>query len=301
VTPLLLEATYRPALPVDLPLTLWPLRRGLGDPTCRAERDGAWWRATWTPDGPATLRIVPGAELRLQAWGPGAAQALEDAPALLGLHDRVEGFEPDGLVGRLHRTLPGLRLTRTRSVLDPLVPTVLEQRVSTVDAHAAWRRMVRAWGAAAPGPGGLLLPPLPARLAGTPTPAYHLIGVEASRANTIRRVAARASALERAAATGPRETGRVLATIPGVGPWTVAHVAAQAFGDPDAVPVGDYKLPHLVTWAFRREPRGDDDRMLELLAPYAGHRGRVLRLLAAGHSWPPRRAPRMARHDIRGW
>jgi 3-methyladenine DNA glycosylase/8-oxoguanine DNA glycosylase len=128
------------------------------------------------------------------------------------------------------------------------------------------------------------------------------VGVEASRANTVRRAAARAGAVERAAAAaGPREARRVLAAIPGVGPWTLAHVAAQAFGDADAVPVGDYGLPHHVTWALRREPRGDDARMLELLAPYAGHRGRVVRLLLAGHPGPPRRAPRMARHDIRGW
>jgi 3-methyladenine DNA glycosylase/8-oxoguanine DNA glycosylase len=296
-----LEATYHPALPVDLRLTLWPLRQGPGDPTCRAGRDGAWWRATWTPDGPATLRIVPGAELRLQAWGPGAAVALEDAPALLGRDDRVDGFEPDGLVRILHRRLSGLRFTRTRPVLETLVPTVLGQRVAVADARAAWRQMARAWGTDAPGPGGLLLPPSPAVLAGTPTPAYHLVGVEASRANTIRRAAARAARVERAADAGPYEASRVLASIPGIGPWTLAHVAAQAFGDPDAVPLGDYGLPHHVTWALRREPCGDDDRMLELLAPYAGHRGRVVRLLLAGHPKPPRRAPRMARNDIRGW
>jgi hypothetical protein len=34
--------------------------------------------------------------------------------------------------------------------------------------------------------------------------------------------------------------------------------------------------------------------MLELLEPYRGHRGRVLRLLMAGGVGPPRRGPRLA-------
>src|SRR4029453_406544 len=46
-------------------------------------------------------------------------------------------------------------------------------------------------------------------------------------------------------------------------------------GDPDAVPVGDFHLPHLVAGALAGEPRGTDERMLEPLAPFAGHRRRV--------------------------
>jgi 3-methyladenine DNA glycosylase/8-oxoguanine DNA glycosylase len=68
----------------------------------------------------------------------------------------------------------------------------------------------------------------------------------------------------------------------------VAEVAGSAFGDPDAVPIGDYHLPHVVSYALTGEPRGDDDRMLELLEPYRGQRGRVLRLLV----WSGHRAPR---------
>jgi hypothetical protein len=47
------------------------------------------------------------------------------------------------------------------------------------------------------------------------------------------------------------------------------------------VPLGDLHLPHEVGWALAAEPRADDVRMLELLAPYRGHRFRVLRLLLA--------------------
>jgi 3-methyladenine DNA glycosylase/8-oxoguanine DNA glycosylase len=86
---------------------------------------------------------------------------------------------------------------------------------------------------------------------------------------------------------------RRLRAFPGLGPWTAAGVAAVALGDPDAVPVGDFHIPHMVSWALAREPRGDDQRMLELLEPYRGHRGRVVRLLMLAGVTAPRYGPRM--------
>ena len=62
--------------------------------------------------------------------------------------------------------------------------------------------------------------------------------------------------------------------------------------------IGDYHLPHQVSWALTGEPRGDDARMLELLEPYRGHRGRVIRLLEAGGVTAPRFGPRMSRQSI---
>ena len=69
-------------------------------------------------------------------------------------------------------------------------------------------------------------------------------------------------------------------------------------GDSDAVSVGDYHLPNLVSWALAGEPRGNDDRMLELLEPYRGHRGRVVRLLEKGIGHAPRYGPRLALREI---
>jgi 3-methyladenine DNA glycosylase/8-oxoguanine DNA glycosylase len=65
-----------------------------------------------------------------------------------------------------------------------------------------------------------------------------------------------------------------------------------SFGDPDAISVGDYHLPNVVAWALAREPRADDARMLELLEPYRGQRGRVQRLLEVSGIWPPKYGPR---------
>ena len=61
-----------------------------------------------------------------------------------------------------------------------------------------------------------------------------------------------------------------LTAVPGIGPWTAAEVGVRALGDEDAVSVGDFHLPNLVAYALAREPRGTDDRMLELLEPYRG-------------------------------
>ncbi len=105
------ERTVRPVLPVDLRLTLFPVRRGRLDPTMRFVPGGVW-RATRTPAGPVTthLRVAPAdGTATMRAWGPGAEWALDAFPALLGADDDEAGFEPGaGVVGDLHHRLPGL-------------------------------------------------------------------------------------------------------------------------------------------------------------------------------------------------
>ncbi len=295
-----LETTVRPALPVQLGLTLGPLRRGHADPCMLVDADGAWWQALRTPDGPATARYAAeDGVVRVAAWGPGARWCLAAAPELLGAHDSLDGFAPDGLVARLHHDLPGLRISRSRRVFDALVPSILEQKVPGVQARAAYRAIVRRWGTPAPGPLPLVVPPDPEVLATTPYWELHRYGVEMRRANAVRFAASRARQVERVVELPPAEGARLLQALPGVGPWTAAEVAIVALGDADAVSVGDYHLPHLVSWALAGEPRGDDARMLELLAPYAGHRGRVIRLLAAAGRWAPRFGPRQPLRSIR--
>ncbi len=290
-----IATTVRPRLPTALRLTLAPLRHGPADPTWRIDPDGSWWRATRTPDGPATLRLRQDAgAIRVEAWGPGAERALARAPELLGARDSLEGFDPPpGPVRELHRRLPGLRVPRSGAVLEAAVPAVLEQRVPAEEAHRAYRGLVRALGEPAPGPARLLLPPAPAALAALPSFRYHRAGVEGRRAAVIGNLAARAARLEEAAEMALPEARARLVAFPGLGPWTAARVAYAALGDADAVPTGDFHLPHAVAWFLAGRPRGDDDLMLELLEPYAGHRGRVLRLLVAAGLRAPRFGPRM--------
>jgi len=285
--------------PLDLRLTLRPLIRGPGDPTMRLDRTVAI-RATRTAAGPATVALeVVGRRLRAEAWGPGADLALAALPALVGLDDDPRAFRPrHRLVADLFGRLGGLRMGRTGAVMEALVPAILEQKVTGLEAFRAFRGLVVAYGERAPGAFGLRLLPAAETLAGLPYHAFHPLGVERRRADTIRWAAARATRLEEAPALPLPDAYRRLRAMPGVGAWTAAEVAVRALGDPDAVSLGDYHLPNLVAWALAGEARADDGRMIELLEPYRGQRARVIRLLEASGIRAPRFGPRMAPRAI---
>jgi 3-methyladenine DNA glycosylase/8-oxoguanine DNA glycosylase len=280
---------------------------GVGDPTFRVQGSQVW-RTTTTPEGPATVCFTAArGGVRIAAWGPGRAWALEQAPAMAGADDDPGFFDPSGhrLVWELARRRPHLRIGRTGRVVDALIPTILGQKVTGLESRRSWRALVHAHGEHAPGPhdvvpAGLRVPPEPERLRRLGYAAFHGFGIERRRAEAILGVCHRATSLERlgrAYADRPDELVRRLCTLPGIGPWTATITAGIALGDPDAVPVGDYNLPHHVSWTLVGERRADDARMLELLSPYAGHRARVIRLLTALPG-PPRRAPRAT---VRSW
>lgn len=300
----MIERTVRPALPVDVRLTLGPLRRGGSDP-CMRFVPGGVWRATRTPEGPATTHIGAGGvagTLTMRAWGPGAAWAIDGFPALIGAADREEGFDPGpGVVGELHRRMPGLRIPRSGAVVEALVPSILEQKVVGLEAKRSYAALVRALGEPAPGPAGLTVPPGPDVLAATPSWTFHRFGIERKRADTIRRACSYAARLEEAVTMAPADAARRLTALPGIGPWTAAEVAIVALGDVDAVSVGDYHLPNQVAFTLAGEARADDARMLELLKPWRGHRGRVVRLIVAAGVRAPRYGPRMPLRRIAGF
>jgi endonuclease III len=284
--------------PLDLVATLGPLVHGRADRTTRLAPDEAAL-AFRTPDGPAALllRLEHPGVVTARAWGSGAEHAIASAAELVGEEDRPELFDPQhAVLADLVRRHPGLRLPRTRRVLHTLVPTILEQKVTGTEAYRSYGSLLRRYGEPAPGPLALVLPPSPAALAALPYHAFHPLGVERRRADVIRRAAARANALESAATVA--EAGRRLGSLPGIGQWTVAEVLRVAFGDPDAVSVGDFHVPNMVAWALAGEPRAGDARMLELLEPYRGQRGRVQRLLELGRIVAPRRGPRLAPRSI---
>jgi 3-methyladenine DNA glycosylase/8-oxoguanine DNA glycosylase len=280
--------------PLDLDLTLGLLQHGPSDPTVRFG-DNEVWRASRTPEGPASLRLqVQAGQLLANAWGAGAGWIIRQTPALVGVDDQPTAFLPDNrLLADLHRQHPGLRLGRTGLVFEALLPTILEQKVPSVEAWASYSRLVKTLGEPAPGEVGLLLPPAPRRLLATPYWAVHRFGIERRRFAVIQAAAARARRLEATAGMDPAEARDLLTTLPGIGPWSAAEVSVVAHGDRDAVSIGDYHLPHQVAWALAGEPRGSDTRMLELLEPYRGHRSRVIRLLALGGIQAPRFGPRM--------
>jgi endonuclease III len=289
---------------VDVPLTLSVHRRGPGDPAYATDAAGAIWRTSLTPDGPGTLRVTARrASVAGRAWGPGAGWLLDRLPGWLGFHDDRAGFSASHpVVGELALRYEGFRVGRSARVFEALVPAVLEQKVVSSEAHRAWRFLLRRHGEPAPGPApaGMRVPPAPRTWARVPSWDWHRAGVEGVRARTIINAASAAARLEEAADLDPREADRRLRSLPGIGAWTSAEIRQRAMGDPDAVSVGDYHLPNAVGWTLARR-KTDDAGMLELLAPYAGHRYRVTRLIELGGTRPERHGPRMSVRDYRAF
>ncbi|MFF8728332.1 DNA-3-methyladenine glycosylase family protein [Streptomyces sp. NPDC015171] len=291
--------------PLDLGLILGPLRRGPGDPTFRATPDGSVWRSCRTPAGPGTLRVrAYDGEVLGEAWGPGAAWLLDRLPELLGAADDPGAFVPrHRLVALARHRRPGLRLTRTGLVLESLIPSVLEQKVTADEAYRAWRRLVRGFGEPAPGPAGaferpMRVMPTPRTWALIPSWEWHRAGVDDKRAATILRAVRVAARLEQAAGMPAAEARARLEVVPGVGPWTSAEVVQRSHGAADEVTVGDLHLPGIVGYALAGDRDADDAAMLRLLEPYAGQRHRAVRLILLSGQVPARRAPKMRRTDI---
>jgi 3-methyladenine DNA glycosylase/8-oxoguanine DNA glycosylase len=296
------ERAWRPEVPVSLGGALAPFQRGTGDPTQQRGPDGAWWKTARTPDGPATLRLTRDAgEVRARGWGPGARWLVEQAPALLGAHDDVTGFVPHhAVVAESWRVHPHLRLPQLGLVFEVLVPAVLEQRVTGRQAWQGWRLLVRRFGEPAPGPAPatLRVAPAPSTWRRIPSWEWHRANVDPGHARTVIAAAEVAGRLDESMTLTRAERMRRLRAVPGVGPWTAAEVAQRAWGDPDEVSVGDYHLPAIVGWALAGRDV-DDDGMLALLEPYAGHRHRAARLIELSGVRRPRHGPRATVADIR--
>ena len=296
--------TRRVRLPFDprIGAVFAGLQRGAHDPAHRRLGDG-WLRATRTPEGPALLRVArTGDGVQAGAWGDGAEWALDRLPALFGADDDPTMFRPQHpLLVEAVRRHPDVRIGRTGQVFEALSASIIEQKVTGLEAYSAIRRLLTRYGEPAPGPAqqpgsaayGMRVPPDPHTWATIPSWQYLRAGVESSRSRTLVGAARRGRAIERLADRTSADADRGLCSLPGVGPWTSAEVRQRSHGDPDAWSIGDYHVGKDITWALTGEVL-DDDACEELLEPYRGHRYRVQVLLGLMGSRRPRRAPRMA-------
>lgn len=194
--------------------------------------------------------------------GPGADWALAQLPALLGADDDPEAFRPrHRVVAAAHRKHPGLRLVTTGLVMESLIPSVLERRITTGSAHYAWRRLLNVYGEEPPGPApqGMRVPPSPARCRMVPSWKWHRAGVDRSRAAAILRACSYGPRLEEAAAMALPEATARLRLIPGIGPWTAAETLQRVLGAPDALTLGDLHLPVQVGYALTGVRGGTDE------------------------------------------
>ncbi|PCN48230.1 3-methyladenine DNA glycosylase [Curtobacterium sp. 'Ferrero'] len=279
--------------------TLGRLQHGRLDPVHRVS-DLVAWRTVRTPDGrTATLRVqAAGGALLAEAWGAAAESAVADAPDLLGGRDDPTGFVPGHpVLERAHRRFPGLRIARTGDVLGALVGATLEQRVTGEEAVRAWQVLHRALGDPAPGPApaGMVTPPSPRAWQAAPEALWRRAGVDGRRVATVRTTASRADALARLLDRDAASAGEALRSLPGVGAWTAAEVRQRAFGDADAVSVGDFHLAAVVGHVLAGR-RFTDAELVPFLEPWRPHRYRVARLLyASGWETAPPTAPKRPR------
>lgn len=298
------ERVWSPGRALDLHRTLAVLRRSAGDPCYLTDAAGAIWRGVRTPDGSGTLRLEArrgSGEVAAAAWGLGAGWLLDRVPRLCGADDDPAGFEP------IHPVLrdavarhPGMRIAAADQLVDLLVPAVLEQKTTGKQARASWRHLVLRYGQPAPGPApvGLRVPPAPSVWAQVPSWEWHRAGVEPAQARTIVNAMGYAARLEETLGLGSELADARMRALPGIGVWTSAEVRQRSHGDPDAVSVGDYHLSKGIGFALIGQ-RVDDAGMLELLAPYAGHRYRACALIGLSGVRAPRHGPRITIQDHR--
>lgn len=292
--------------------------RGVRGAVARREGPAAVVRAEPGPAGPLRLRahLDAAGALHLEVHGPpatppeAAEAALRALAGWVGAHDDPTAL--DALLGGhphlvdAARRLEPVRLATLPTVAEAFGRAVLAQLVQGVEARRSMTQLAALAGT--PAGDGLWCWPGPRELGTTPAWSLRHCGVSLRSARALHAGALDAAPLERARDDWARLDAR-LRTLPGVGPWTSAKARA-ALGDPDAVPVGDWNLPAVVCTALTGEERArtgwSDDDLLDLLAPFAGQRARVIRLASAAAARGllrrhRRRAPRAPLSAHRYW
>ena len=138
---------------------------------------------------------------------------------------------------------PGIRLPGTTDGFETAVRTVLGQQVSVAGATTLAARLVRACGSPLDEPTGGLTHRFPTADA-VAAADLSAVGLTSGRIASVRALATSVTAgrLDLSPAADRDATTALLLSLPGIGPWTTALVAARALGDPDALPAADLAL-----------------------------------------------------------
>jgi AraC family transcriptional regulator of adaptative response / DNA-3-methyladenine glycosylase II len=143
------------------------------------------------------------------------------------------------------RANPGLRLPGAFNGFEMGLRAILGQQVTVKAATTIAGRLVYAFGEPIATPIASLdrLTPEPARLAAASLDDIARHGIVAARARSViafaRTQMSGALRLDDGLAHAPEEAIRLLAELPGIGPWTAHYIAMRALGWPDAFPKED--------------------------------------------------------------
>jgi 3-methyladenine DNA glycosylase/8-oxoguanine DNA glycosylase len=266
--------------PVHFRRTFSLHRMGPYDPTVHVS-DDCFRKAFWFKGLPTAVEICrDGDALRVRAFGEHCDALLAETLRGLNQSDQYAEFSTDDTgILRLHRRLTGLRILRVPWVYETTCSVILQQRIRTVDAFRDWRRLTQRFGSDAPL--GLRVFPAAEVMARVPQHELERMGIDQKRVRALLRFANEMRFVKVDTGTSFADLRRRLWAIAGIGGWTVESVLGINGGDVDAAIPGDLHLPRVVCYALAGEMQWSDERMMELLEPFRGHRYRVIRLISA--------------------
>ncbi|HSJ71086.1 MAG TPA: hypothetical protein VLA29_05490, partial [Acidimicrobiia bacterium] len=134
----MIERRFRVGGPFDLSATMRAL--GVGN----RDRSGRWWWVLADDEGVSTMSLERVADgVTAAAWGREPIALIERVPDLLGFADRQQVDFRGTPAGRFLSEAKGLRLGAAGDVHGALVRAILGQVVTTAEAGASLRSIVR--------------------------------------------------------------------------------------------------------------------------------------------------------------
>ena len=227
---------------------------------------------------PAAASQLPDGTLRLEAASEAGIEHLRFVLALDDDHSElVRRFGDDPLLGASLRRLRGMRVLRVPTVAQSLLRALCGQLVTSREARALERRILRA--TMPRGPGGLCEPPTREALAALSPLRLRTLGLAERRAAALVRVC-RTLDLERLREVPTEAVAARLTRERTLGPWSAGVVCLQGLGRSDCGLVGDLGLVKLLSAQRGRPVEAWETQ--ELLEPYGEWAGLASVYLLAG-------------------
>jgi len=223
---------------------------------------------------------LPDGTVRLEAESEAGLDRLRFVLALDDDHSELlRRFAEDPLLGASLRRFRGLRVLRVPTVAHALLRALCGQLVTSREARAQERRILRA--TMPRGEGGLCEPPTREALAALSPLRLRTLGLAERRAAALVRIC-RTLDLERLRAVPTAAAAARLERERALGPWSAGVVCLQGLGRSECGLVGDLGLIKLLAELRGRPVEAWETR--ELLEPYGEWAGLASVYLLAGFS-----------------